>query len=231
VAKSGSMEEMTMNMQSPYNDSIQTIDAVLRQIELKPKSRNFIFQSFDDLPILKRGPKELSVFLENLKTRGVIESYSIGPGLIFYITGPNKQRLIEERKRLVNFDQPQATKRSAARSTENKGPIKKLELVRPRSGNKFKVVINEDYLSPVQADKAISSWDLLFRIAEGEDIIDADHHKNAIDYFNFNKKCRLYIKTGHSITKILKVEGGYISPAIEIKMITEKAFQQRANKS
>jgi hypothetical protein len=130
----------------------------------------------------------------------------------------------------VNFDHAQTIKRPSKRPPENKGPIKKLKLVKPKSGNKFKVVINEDYLNPIQGDRAISSWDLLFRIAEG-DMIDAENHKSTIDYFNFNEKCQLYTKTGHTVTKILKVEGGYISPAVEMGIITEKAFQQRANKS
>ena len=101
---------MTGTMQNPYEDSIQTIDVVLRQIELNPKNRSFIFQSFDDIPILKRGPKELSRFLENLKTRGAIESYSIGPGLIFYVTGPNKKLLLKERRGLMEFEKISAQK-------------------------------------------------------------------------------------------------------------------------
>ena len=226
---------MTMNMQNPYEGLIKTIDVILRKAELEDgKTLAFLITELplSDEPV---SPASYIKFFQRLKESGAIKDFSVMEigrrPHAFTLIQPNKGKLIEERRRLANFDQERPTKRGQTRLSENKGPIKKLELVRPRSGNKFKVVINEDYLSPVQADKAISSWDLLFRIAEGEDIIDADHHKNAIDYFNFNKKCRLYIKTGHSITKILKVEGGYISPAIEIKMITEKAFQQRANKS
>ena len=167
--------------------------------------------------------------LEELKKAGAIEGFKSGDDC-FYITKPSRQRLLEEREQLVNFYRSRFVKPSPTLSSKNKDPIKKLELVKPKAGNKFKVVINEDYRNPIDSDKAISSWDLLFRVAEG-DIIDADNHKNTIDYFNFNEKCQLYTKTGHSVTKVLKVEGGYISPAIEIKMITEKAFQQRANKS
>ena len=148
----------------------------------------------------------------------------------FTLTQPNKQRLIEERNRLINFDQLQAMKRSPTRSSENKGPIKKLELVKPKAGNKFKVVVNEDYLNPINADMAKSSWELLFQVAE-KNLTAAEGHKSSLDYFNTNKGCRLYTKTGYQPTKILKVEGGYISPAIEVEVITEKAYQQRANKS
>jgi len=148
----------------------------------------------------------------------------------FTLTQPNKSKLLEERKRLVNFDQERPVKRGPVRLSENKGPIKKLGLVKPKHGNRFKIVINEDYLNPVEADMAKPSWSTLFEIAE-EKLLDAENHKATIDYFNFNKGCRLYVKTGYAVTRILKVENGYIMPAIEIKIITEKAFQQRANKS
>ena len=223
-----------MNMQNPYKGLIEIIDIVLRKMELTDKKTVGLLITEFSTSGGPEHPANRVRFFRRLKESGAIKDFSVmevaGMPLGFTLTQPNKQRLIEERNRLINFDQLQATKRSPTRSSENKGPIKKLELVKPKAGNKFKVVINEDYLNPIYGDKAISSWDLLFRIAEG-DIVDADNHKNAIDYFNFNEKCQLYTKTGHSVTKVLKVEGGYISPAIEIKMITEKAFQQRANKS
>ena len=231
-------------MENPYENLIKIIDLILQKMEIDPDAKSFRID-LQDVPSDSIEEKRGQVaFLDNLKKRGALydfERFTIGSSkspkspssLLFYYTftvKPNKAKLIEERKRLANFDQERPTKRGKARFPENKGPIKKLELVKPKAGNKFKVVINEDYRNPIDSDKAISSWDLLFRVAEG-DIIDADNHKNTIDYFNFNEKRQLYTTQGHSVTKVLKVEGGYISPAIEIKMITEKAFQQRANKS
>ena len=159
--------------------------------------------------------------LKELKKAGAIEDFE-NRNDSYLILHPSKSNLYEIRRSLLTTTEQ--------KPIQTKGPIKKLELVRPKSGNKFKVVIDEDYLNPLYGDRAISSWDLLFRIAE-EEFVDAESHRNAIGYFNFNKKCKLYTKTGHELTKILKVEGGYILPAIEIKVITEKAFQQRANKS
>lgn len=228
------MEEMTMNMQNPYEDLIKAIDIILRKIELADGKAVGLL--ITELPT-SNGPEHPASrikFFQRLKESGAIKDFSVMEmGRMphgFILTQPNKQQLLEERRRLVNFDQSQPVKQAPAHSSENKGPIKKLVLVKPKSGNKFKIVINEDYLSSIYGDRAKPSWDLLFRIAEG-DIADAENHKNAIDYFNFNKKCQLYAKTGYSLTKILKVEGGYISPAIEMGIITEKAFRQRANKS
>lgn len=229
-------------MENPYKNLIGVIDLILQKIEVKIDKKSFMID-LSDVPTksIEEG-RELIAFLDHLKKKGALydfERFTIGQqpksplsSLFYYkfTVKPNKDKLLEERQRLVNFDQPQPAKRPPKRLSENKGPIKKLELVKPKSGNKFKIVINGDYLNPIYGDRAMPSWDLLFRIAE-KDIIDAENHKNAIDYFNFNEKCQLYTKTGHSVTKILKVEGGYISPAIEIQIITEKAFQQRANKS
>lgn len=222
-----------MTMQNPYEDLIKTIDIILREIELSDKKTVSLLTT--NLPA--RGPEHPAgriKFFERLKEHGAIKDFSVmnmaGMPYGLILNQPNKDKLLEERQRLVNFDQPQSRKRSSARTLENKGSIKKLELVKPKAGNKFKIIINEDYLNPIYGDRAMPSWDLLFRVAE-EELMDAENHKNAIDYFNSNKKCRLYTKTGHDCTKILKVEGGYISPAVEIKIITEKAFQQRANKS
>lgn len=222
-----------MKMQNPYEDLIKAIDIILRKIEIDDAKTVGLL--ITDLPTSgPEHPASRIKLFQRLKERGAIKDFSVmkmaGMPHGFILDQPNKSKLLDERQRLVNFDQPQPTKRTLTRLSENKGPVKKLELVKPKSGNKFAIVINEDYLNPIYGDRAISSWDLLFRIAE-KDIVDAENHKNAIDYLNFNEKCRLYIKTGYEVTKILKVEGGYISPAIDIKIITEKAFQQRANKS
>ena len=221
-------------MQNPYEDLIKIIDIILRKMELTDKKAVGLLITEFSTSGGPEHPANRIKFFQRLKESGAVKDFNVmqmaGMPHGFILNQPNKQRLLEERQRLINLDQAQTTKKLSRRLSENKGPIKKLELVKPKSGNKFKVVINEDYLNPIYGDRAISSWDVLFLIAEG-DIVDAENHKNAIDYFNFNEKCQLYTKTGHTVTKIFKVEGGYISPAVEIKVITEKAFQQRANKS
>jgi len=223
-----------MTMQNPYEDLIEIIDIILRKMELTDKKVVGLLIAEFSTSGGPEHPASRIKFFSRLKESGAIKDFSVmdmaGIPFGFTLTQPNKQRLIEERNRLISFDQPQPTKRTALHSIENKGLIKKLELVKPKSGNKFKVVINEDYLNPINADMAKSSWELLFQIAE-KNLTEAEGHKSSFDYFNTNKGCRLYTKTGYQPTKILKVEGGYILPAIEVEVITEKAYQQRANKS
>lgn len=224
---------MRINMKMKPNDKIEIIDALLGKVNAAIETMGGLIYSDSRKVILDFvshiGLEKHFEVLGELKKAGAIGDFESSDDC-FYITKPSKQRLLEERKRLVNFDQTQSLKRSSVHSSKNKGLIQKLEVVEPKAGNKFKIVVNHDYENPIHADKVKPSWDLLFRVA-GENLTEADGHKSSLDYLNTNKGCRLYTKTGYQLTKILKVENGYILPAIEIKIITEKAFQQRANKS
>jgi len=109
--------------------------------------------------------------------------------------------------------------------------INEIICVRPKSGNKFQVVINGDYQNTIKGDRAKPSWNLLFEAAGGKEVWYDKTFKNYLDYFSSNKKCRLYTQTGHKITKILKVEGGQIVPNIKMEVISEKAFKTRLKKA
>ncbi len=106
--------------------------------------------------------------------------------------------------------------------------IEKLILVEPK-GRRIKVVINDDYKNFFDVGYK-DYWSFLFRVASGEEDLEASKHKGAFDYFNSNKQCKLYSKFGHRVTKILKIEDGYIRPNIEVIPMSEKAFQTRLNK-
>lgn len=114
--------------------------------------------------------------------------------------------------------------------------IRSIIFVKPEGAGKiFSVVINGDYENAIRADIAKQSWCALWQVAKranGDhdvDFLDATSNKGTIDYFNSNSRCRLYTRTGYKLTKILKIEDGYIEPAIEMSVIGQKAFQQRRN--
>lgn len=110
--------------------------------------------------------------------------------------------------------------------------IHEIICVRPASGDKFLLVINGNYQHIIKGDQGKRSWNLLFEVAEGKEIwYNEESHKNDLDYFNSNKKNRLYTQTGYKITKILKVEGGLIKPNIKMSVISQKAFQRRLKKA
>jgi hypothetical protein len=108
--------------------------------------------------------------------------------------------------------------------------INSIICVKPVSGDKFKIIVNNNYIKTLKGDQAKPSWNLLFEVANGKEIYDCLGYKNYLDYFNSNENNRLYTQTGYKITKILKRESGLIKPAIKIEMISEKAFQTRLKK-
>lgn len=109
--------------------------------------------------------------------------------------------------------------------------INSITCVRPKSGDKFLVIINDNYQNTIKGDRAKPSWNLLFGIAEGKEKWYDTGYKNSLDYFNSNKLNRLYTQTGYKITKILKIEGGLIVPNIKLGVISEKVFKIRVRKA
>lgn len=125
--------------------------------------------------------------------------------------------------------QPSFLKEKEVKQKSN--TIDKITIVKAKSGNRFKIIINDDYHQrPLDGDMAKPSWNLLFKVADG-DLIEEQEYKSSFDFFNSNEKCRLYTQTGYPKTKILKRESGYIRPVIEMEIITEKAYKQRCKKS
>jgi hypothetical protein len=96
--------------------------------------------------------------------------------------------------------------------------------------NKFKVIINGDYLHYINGDKAKPSWNLLFEVAEKKEVSYEPYYKHYLDYFNSNPKNKIYTQTGYKKTKILKKEYDFIRPSIKIDVISEKAFKTRLAK-
>ena len=112
---------------------------------------------------------------------------------------------------------------------ENK--IKIITVVEPENKkNIFKIVINNDYLHSLTADRIKPSWNLLFKIAQKEQV-PLEGNKGSLDYFNSNKNNKIYTQTGYKKTKILKIISNTIVPNIKIELISEKTFKIRRNKS
>jgi hypothetical protein len=108
--------------------------------------------------------------------------------------------------------------------------IEKLVCVRPKQqSRKYKIVVNDDYAKPIEVDRSPNStWDYLFRVAEGEELAAGDR-KAALDYLNSNKQSRLYTQTGLELTKILKTDNHVIVSNIKMEVIDETTFARRAN--
>jgi len=108
--------------------------------------------------------------------------------------------------------------------------INEIICVEPRYGSEFLIVVNGDYKNTITGDKN-KSWDLLLKLAKEGKIYFGDAPKWQVDYFNSNKNNRLYTQTGCMVTKILKKEGEYFVPNIEMSVISERAYSRRKSKS
>ena len=107
--------------------------------------------------------------------------------------------------------------------SKDMGMIHEIFCVRSKnSENRFKVIVNKNFEKLIMVDKIKFSWNLLFRIGEKELIKYDPSYKSSLDYFNNNKRNKIYTKTGHVVTKVFKIDGGFIKPNISIKTISEK---------
>ena len=116
---------------------------------------------------------------------------------------------------------------------QNSIPIEKITCVESaHGGNKFLMIINDDYEHSFTGDMVKPSWDTLFKLATGGQIsYDPLKNKGSLDYLSSNTRNKLYTKTPYAMTKILKVEDGFLVPNIKLNTISEKAYQTRINKT
>jgi len=100
-----------------------------------------------------------------------------------------------------------------------------------RNNNKrqYSLVLNNNFNNSLPCDRNKGTWDKLYRLAEGE-IISAEGETNFINYMNVNCKNKIYTRTKFDLTKIIEITENYMRLAVEIEMITEKAFKTRLGK-
>lgn len=111
-------------------------------------------------------------------------------------------------------------------SSARKQSIDKLVLLRPEDSRVMRVIINNDYAHPLEVGG--SYWDKFYLMVEKQGL-PAVGNKGLRDYFNSNKECQLYSKTGFVLTKLIGAKGGMLVPLIPIEIITEVAYKRRLN--
>ncbi len=95
-------------------------------------------------------------------------------------------------------------------------------------GSDLMVAVNDDFKNYIEVNlQNNESWGNFYKIAFGEEV---KHKKSIIDYFNSNKKNKLYSKTGLPPQKILRRKNDMIEFNIEKEIIMEKAFKLRQKK-
>lgn len=114
-------------------------------------------------------------------------------------------------------------------SSKNKSgnkTIHKIEILKNEQG-RIKVYINSKYDSDPLDFARGKNWQLMYKIANKEDVAYDNKSKEFYDYFNHNKNNPLYKKHGFEVTKILKEEDGYIVPSIKIELTTENKITRQ----
>lgn len=114
----------------------------------------------------------------------------------------------------------------SSNKVKNKDPeeIEKIEVLEDETRQKrITIYINTNYEDERNYKRGIN-WGLMYDLAEGQSI---RYKRGFYNYFNSNKTNPLYSKGDFKVKQILREEGGYIFPIIEIKLITKKAISQR----
>ena len=176
---------------------------------------------------------ELDSILEKIKKEKIIDSFGFPSEYLndwsaYYEIVPSKN-FDELYKKIENGLKKNSSEKAIINGGKN-NTVREIICVKPRSGNKFTIIINNDYANTIRGDKNKPSWDLLFKIASKELVDYESYRKNSLDYFNSNIKNRIYTQKGYEKTKILKVEGGQIVPNIKLSVISEKTFKTRVKK-
>ena len=107
--------------------------------------------------------------------------------------------------------------------------IVKIAVVEPEHENekKFKIVLNDCFETPLEGDLTKPSWRLFFDVAKEKEMYDPPKQTQSMNYFNVNKRCSLYTKSGYALTKILKSDDGIVTAAMEMEFLTGRQYKQQ----
>lgn len=110
----------------------------------------------------------------------------------------------------------------------NGGTIKKIEILKSKNNTgRIKVYVNGNYDNDPLDFARGKNWQLMYRVANGEEVVYDKKGKEFYDYFNSRKENPLYAKHGFEKTTILKREDGCIVPNIKIKLTTQNKITRQ----
>lgn len=108
--------------------------------------------------------------------------------------------------------------------------IQAITCAKSEKTSKYFIIVNNDYRNPLKVDGNKKCWHFLLKMAEKNNYLPINENKSNFDYFNTNRRNRIYTKTGYKLTNIFRIESNYIYPNIKIEIISEKSFKTRNNK-
>ncbi len=212
--------------QETRNKVVEILDIILYKIELFLSTNNDTEKADNvELPFFYKEYEHISLH-DVKKVTGILEKHFGKLGFKFPLRSIDKAKTTASWKNLYNEIKNFRDSIKSKRPVLSGDKIVELLIVKPNTdSNNYLVVVNQKFNKPIKADQAKPSWELLFEIANDKEVAYSDNHKTSLDYFNSNKRCKLYTQTGLSLTKILQRENRYIVPIIKIGVISEKAYK------
>jgi hypothetical protein len=214
--------------QETRNKVVEILDIILYKLELFLATNNDTEKAdYVEMPFFYKEYERIS--LHNVKkVTEVLEKHFGKLGFKFPLRGIDKTKTTASWKNLYNEIKNFHDSLKSKRPILSGDKIAEMLIVEPSTdSNSYLVIINQKFNAPIKADRAKPSWELLFQIATEKEVAYSDSHKTSLDFFNSNRRCKLYTQTGLSLTKILQRENRYIVPVIKIEVISEKAYKQR----
>jgi hypothetical protein len=207
------------------NKVAEILDIILYKLELFLATNDTEKADYVEMPFFYEEYEHLSLH-DVQKVTEILETHFGKLGFKFPLRGIEKTKPIASWKSLYheikNFRDSIKSKRPILSGDK----IVEILIVKPATdSNSYLVIVNQKFNTPIKADRAKPSWELLFQIATNKEVAYSDNHKTSLDFFNSNKRCKLYTQTGLSLTKILQRESRHIVPSIRIAIITEKAYK------
>lgn len=211
--------------QETRNKVVEILDVILYKLELFLATNNTEKTDYVEMPFFYKEYEHLSLH-DVKKVTEILEKHFGKLGFKFPLRGIDKTKTTASWKNLYyeikNFCDSVKSKRPILSGDK----IVELLIVKPNTdSNNYLVIVNQKFNKPIKADRAKPSWELLFEITNDKEVAYSDKYKTSLDYFNSNKRCKLYTQTGLSLTKILQRENRYIVPIIKIGVISEKAYK------
>jgi len=212
--------------QETRNKIVEILDIILYKLELFLATNNNTEKADHiETPFFYKEYEHLSLH-DVKKVTEILEKHFGRLGFKFPLRGIDKTKATASWKNLYNEIKNFRDSLKSKRPILSGDKIVDILIVKPNTdSNNYLVVVNQKFNTPIKADRAKSSWELLFQIATDKEVAYSDSHKTSLDYFNSNRRCKLYTQTGLSLTKILQRESRNIVSAVRTGVITEKAYK------
>ena len=214
--------------QETRNKVVEILDIILYKLELFLTTSNDAEKAdYVEMPFFYKEYEYLSLH-DVKKVTEILEKHFEKLGFKFPLRGIDKTKPTASWENLYNEIKNFRDSLKSKRPIFSGDKIADILIVKPNTdSNNYLVIVNQKFNTPIKADRAKPSWDLLFEIANNKEVTYSDEHKTSLDYFNSNKRCKLYTQTGLSLTKILQRESRNIVSAVRIGIITEKSYKQK----